>query len=100
MQLIPALFLSTLINKKRVRPVEYLLAIFICFGLVCFSVADATVYPDMNPLGRTRLDVDLARISHDLLFVSQASDWLWFLWSRMHFSRHSRSTYLPMVLRA
>jgi adenosine 3'-phospho 5'-phosphosulfate transporter B3 len=50
--LIPALFLSTLINKKRVRPVEYLLAIFISLGLVCFSVADATVYPDMNPLGK------------------------------------------------
>ncbi len=51
MQLIPALLISSLLNKKVVSIYEYGFAVMITLGLVAFSMADFQVYPETNPLG-------------------------------------------------
>jgi len=50
-KLIPTMILSTFINKRSFSSPEYVCALAVCTGLICFGAADWKLSPSFNPIG-------------------------------------------------
>jgi len=58
-KLIPTMMIAVAYNKKNVQNYEFALGGIISLGMVCFAVADFTVYPNFNPLGLVLVSVSV-----------------------------------------
>ncbi|XP_073973943.1 adenosine 3'-phospho 5'-phosphosulfate transporter 2 [Rhodnius prolixus] len=58
-KLIPVMFGSILIQKKKYKMIDFLACIFMCIGLSCFTLADSRVSPNFSSFGVTLISCAL-----------------------------------------